>query len=274
MTQALEELADDDLEQESVRAPDPLLDRLEPPLAAAAAAAAAAAHLYDYLQRLDMAELGEPLYVGNLTRKSVPAGPLDLIYAIDGGLFVHIRNDPNDARDQYYSIEPAMFGETDELFAQIEPMLLDYVDELEAAESDEERIEVLGNAVDESVSRDGAKGGKRGGLLPFGRKSSGGNKLVATEDELAALRYLVLRDKIGMGVLQPLLLDPNIEDISCSGIGKLFLEHKICGALTANINFTTMEELGTFVIRLSEKIKKPVSYRNPISDATLPEARV
>ena len=268
MTQALEELADDDLEQESVRAPDPLLDRLEPPLAAAAATAA---HLYDYLQRLDMAELGEPLYVGNLTRKSVPAGPLDLIYAIDGGLFVHIRNDPNDARDQYYSIEPAMFGETDELFAQIEPMLLDYVDELEAVESDEERIEVLGNAVDESVSRDGAKGGKRGGLLPFGRKSSGGNKLVATEDELAALRYLVLRDKIGMGVLQPLLLDPNIEDISCSGIGKLFLEHKICGALTANINFTTMEELDTFVIRLSEKIKKPVSYRNPISDATLPD---
>jgi flagellar protein FlaI len=32
-----------------------------------------------------------------------------------------------------------------------------------------------------------------------------------------------------------------------------------------------MDELDSFVLRLSEKIKKPVTFRNPISDATLPD---
>ncbi len=32
-----------------------------------------------------------------------------------------------------------------------------------------------------------------------------------------------------------------------------------------------MTELDNFVLRLSEKIKKPVTFSNPISDATLPD---
>ena len=42
-------------------------------------------------------------------------------------------------------------------------------------------------------------------------------------------------------------------------------------ALKASIHFDEMEELDSFVLRLSEKIKKPVTFRNPISDATLPD---
>ena len=34
---------------------------------------------------------------------------------------------------------------------------------------------------------------------------------------------------------------------------------------------TEMDELDNFVLRLSERIKKPVTFRNPISDATLPD---
>jgi flagellar protein FlaI len=72
-------------------------------------------------------------------------------------------------------------------------------------------------------------------------------------------------------VLEPLIRDPNIEDISCSGLGNLFIEHKIFGALNASIRFDEMEDLDNFVVRLSEKIKKPVTFKNPISDATLPD---
>ena len=35
-----------------------------------------------------------------------------------------------------------------------------------------------------------------------------------------ALKYVILRDKIGLGILEPLIHDPNIEDISCSGLGQ------------------------------------------------------
>ena len=44
----------------------------------------------------------------------------------------------------------------------------------------------------------------------------------------------MVRDKLGMGPLEPLILDPNIEDISCSGTGPLFVEHKAFGGFSPN----------------------------------------
>ena len=81
----------------------------------------------------------------------------------------------------------------------------------------------------------------------------------------------MVRDKIGLGILQPLILDPWIEDISCSGIGSIYLEHKVFKSLQTAIEFTDFEELDGFVVRLAERIKKPVTYANPIIDAVLPD---
>ena len=92
-----------------------------------------------------------------------------------------------------------------------------------------------------------------------------------TEKELQGLEYLMVRDKQGMGSIEPLISDPYIEDISCSGVGPLFIEHKIFKGLKAGINFKTTEELDRFVIMLSEKISRPVTVREPIVDATLPD---
>jgi flagellar protein FlaI len=79
----------------------------------------------------------------------------------------------------------------------------------------------------------------------------------------------MVRNKLGMGALEPVLRDPHLEDISCSGVGPLFIEHKIFKAMKSNISFTTHEELDDFVLRLAERIGKPVTYKNPIVDATL-----
>ena len=95
--------------------------------------------------------------------------------------------------------------------------------------------------------------------------------LKVTEDELKSLRYLLIRDKVGMGVIEPLILDPYIEDITCSGLGPLFVEHKIFGGLKSDISFSVTEELDRFVIKLSEKIGRPVTLREPIVDAVLPD---
>ncbi|MEM4186733.1 MAG: type II/IV secretion system ATPase subunit, partial [Candidatus Caldarchaeum sp.] len=62
-----------------------------------------------------------------------------------------------------------------------------------------------------------------------------------------------------------------IEDVSCDGVGPIFVEHKIFGSCETNIAFTSREELDIFVQRLSEKIDRPVSYRRPIVDASLPD---
>ena len=95
--------------------------------------------------------------------------------------------------------------------------------------------------------------------------------LVISPTQLRAIKYLIVRDKIGLGVLEPLVSDKYVEDISCSGMGSIFLEHKIFKSLKTVINFPTNDDLDSFVMRLAERIKKPVSVHSPIVDATLPD---
>jgi flagellar protein FlaI len=145
------------------------------------------------------------------------------------------------------------------LMDEVDERLIDYVGELQAAvgEEKEKREEVL-TSILEKICDTGSGKTKRSAVK-------------VTPDELDQLRYLMLRDKEGMGAIQPLVSDPYIEDVSCSGIGSVFVEHKIFGGLTSGISFDSDEELDQFVIKLSEKIGRPVTVRNPIVDSTLPD---
>jgi flagellar protein FlaI len=115
------------------------------------------------------------------------------------------------------------------------------------------------------------KGGKRGlfGLFGGGGKEAKKTKVKVTEREYNAIRYVLIRDKVGAGTLESFIYDNWIEDISCSGLGPIFLEHKVFKSLRSTLEFTNHEDLDEFVLRLSESIKRPVTLRNPIVDATL-----
>ena len=237
-------------------------------------AALGAPHLAHYLRQLEDEGLPEPEFYRVLDRKIKVGDTKNLIYQVDPDIFVHVMTDPEDARDNYISIDPAMLEDLTPFVKQIETALLDYVDLLEAAEDDDAKRVVLLKAVDDTVrisDRPRAASASGKGFGPFKRRGGGDHHIYCTKEQAEALRYVIVRDKIGLGILEPLIRDPNIEDISCSGIGQLFIEHKVFKALKASIRFDEMEELDNFVVRLSEKIKKPVTFRNPISDATLPD---
>ena len=240
---------------------------------------AQAPHLLEYLHLVPVGEVGIPEYYPELNRKLSDLKHPNLIYPVADDLFVHIFADREDARDYYITIEPSSVGDMRPLLERLERRLMDYVEALECAETTEEKAEVLRLAVRENcaVSESGnggsSKGKKSGGgrFGLFSRQSKPGGKIAVTPKELAGLQYVLVRDKIGLGVLEPLIHDPHIEDISCSGLGPLFVEHKIFKGLKSTVSFDRAEALDEFVIRLSEKIQKPVTYRNPIVDATLPD---
>jgi flagellar protein FlaI len=237
-------------------------------------AALGAPHLAHYLRQLEAEGVPEPEFHRALDRKIKVGDTKNLIYQVDPDIFVHIVTDAEDARDNYIAIDPAMLEDLTPFVKQIEAALLDYVDLLEAAEDDDAKREVLLKAVDDTVRvSDGPKQAKasRRGFGPFKRRGGSENIVYCTQEQADALKYVIVRDKIGLGILEPLIRDAHIEDISCSGIGQLFIEHKVFKALKASIRFDEMDELDSFVVRLSEKIKKPVTFRNPISDATLPD---
>jgi len=212
--------------------------------------------LLEYLQAVPIAEIGMPTYIAKLSRALGKSKARNLIYPTnDKELFIHIYPDPKGARDCYIPVEPLLTVPLNGLVKKVEDKLLDLAEKIGQA-AEEERKEVLLNALDSICTTNPAE------------KNS---KILVTDRELAALKYRFVRDKLGLGVLQPLLDDPYIEDISCSGLGNIFIEHKIFKSLKASITFPSHEDLDDFVIQMGERIKKPVTLRNPIVDATLPD---
>ena len=224
-------------------------------------------HLWSYLHSSDVETLGPPEYVPVLGRKHMEIERPNLIYPTGKGIFIHIKPDDNDARDFYIAIEPNSIPGLDELMQEVDRRMVDYVDALEEAEDKERRSEVLAELVDRVCEVRETTVGIFERIL----KRSGSRKIQVTEAELEGIKYMIVRDKTGMGPLEPMISDGQIEDISCSGVGPLFIEHKVFGGLKANVSFATTEELDRFVLRLSEKIGRPVTFREPIVDAVLPD---
>ena len=218
-------------------------------------------------------EVGIPEFHPLLSRRLGDLETTNLIYPVEGGLFIHVIDDPEGGRAYYICIEPTLSQGLDEaeLVRRTEGKMLDYAMEFDRAETPEEEREVLEAILDRLYqSQPTDESGLIGLLKKLIRKTSDEGMSLSDSDR-QVLKYVMARDKIGMGILEPMVRDTNIEDISCSGLGSLFIEHKIFDSLRTSFAFTSNEELDEFVLRLSERVRKPVTFRNPIIDATLPD---
>lgn len=214
-------------------------------------------HVLEYLQALPIDEIGIPTYFPKLTRKMKKMRLRNLIYPTNNEeVFIHIYPDSKSERDYYIPIEPMLTVTLNGTVAKVEAKLLDLAEEIGKV-PETERNEAFAQAIDKIC------------ITTPGARSNG--KIAVDDRELTALKYLTVRDKVGLGVLQPLLADPYIEDISCSGVGRMFIEHKIFKSLKSAVFFHSHEDLDDYVVQMGERIKKPVTLRNPIVDATLPD---
>ncbi len=243
--------------------------------------------VFDYIHWLPIEEIGVPEFYPKLSRDMTNIEKRNLIYPIKEGLYVHILHDPKGERDKYIPIEPHLIIDLEELMPQVETKLLDYVEKIGAAETTDEKRAALLEAIDKCLFVDptalvkrqaaaaataAAKANGKGNGKSNGKENPASmGKVPVTPREMEALKYLLLRDKIGFGLLAPMLLDTYIEDISCSGVGYIFIEHKIFKSIQAAINFATEDDVDEFVIWMGEWIKRPVTVRNPIVDAVLPD---
>ena len=92
------------------------------------------------------------------------------------------------------------------------------------------------------------------------------------EESFDKILYYLGKTSLGLGKLDPVMRDPNIEDISCDGAGvPLFLYHRNFGSLKSNITFDTEEELSSFIFKLAQRCGKHISIAEPMLDATMPD---
>jgi len=206
-----------------------------------------------------------PHYYTRLSRKMQGIAHPNIIYPVGGSTFAHIYPDFHGDRDTYISIEPILTQQLDSLMLEVEKRLLDLADKLTGMDTDEDKRQVFLKLIDQLCT---VEPPPRGLLSRFVKRDG---KLRVTPRQLEGIKYLIVRDKIGLGILEAMVRDPYVEDISCSGVGTIFIEHKIFRSLKTTVSFSSFEELDEFVLRLSERIKKPVSFHSPIVDATLPD---
>jgi archaeal flagellar protein FlaI len=83
--------------------------------------------------------------------------------------------------------------------------------------------------------------------------------------------YFAERDLVGFGVLDGMMRDPNIEDLSIDALSKpLFVYHKGYESLETNLTISDEEQMDNLITRLSHMAGKHVSTAFPIVQGTLP----
>lgn len=231
-------------------------------------------HLLEYLNILPVSEIGMPEYYTELTRAAGGQATPNLIYPTQNKeTFIHILDNPDNYRKDYIPIEPTMTTPVEYLMVEVEAKLLELRDNLLKINETEDREDQMMAYLNQVVTLNGE--GTRGALEKIKTYLGIGKGYVKpiriTKQEMVALIYLFMREKVGLGSIDSLITDPYIEDISCSGTGQVFIEHKIFKSLKSAVTFTTSDELDSFVMWLSEQIRKPVTFKAPICDATLPD---
>lgn len=90
--------------------------------------------------------------------------------------------------------------------------------------------------------------------------------------EYIRVMYYIFRDFVGINEIEPLMHDPYIEDIGCDGIGSpVYVVHKKYGSIESSIMFKDMDILNNFVVKLSERCGRYISYARPLLDGSLPD---
>lgn len=88
--------------------------------------------------------------------------------------------------------------------------------------------------------------------------------------EREKIHYNMYKDFLGDGLIDPIMHDKYIEDISCDGVHTpLFCFHASYESMKSSIAYHTAEELDSFVTKLAQRAGKYISIAEPILDASM-----
>ncbi len=122
--------------------------------------------------------------------------------------------------------------------------------------------------ISEFLSFDEALPFVRGLVESVARKYIRKGKL--SEDDVNAIVYYVLRDFVGYGIIDPLLRDPHIEDITCDGVGiPIHVFHNEFEWLETNIVFPDVQSLERVVRKLAYRAGQEPTIAQPIVEGVL-----
>lgn len=180
----------------------------------------------------------------------VPSDPEDgeTVYA-----WAHIKYDEDEGELVYRVIEPELKPKTEKILEKINKILKRNFDVDFTGLETEEAEEYLEEQIDGIIDK---------------------YNISVDEKQREVIRYYSKRDFAGLGKLQPLMNDTEIEDISCDGSGiPVYAYHRNpkYGSVKTNVSWDVKEDLDSFVMKLAQRAGKSISVSSPLLDGSLPD---
>ncbi len=163
--------------------------------------------------------------------------------------YVRIIYDNNSHEYNYQIIEPELSDAEKELLKELEQGLFETLDVNTKDMTTDVAIKTLTNAIDVLILDYGIK------LSPVSREK---------------ILYHINKEFLGNGMIDAIMHDKYIEDISCDGLNSpIFVYHSNYESLLTNLKYTSATELDSFVTKLAQKAGKYISIAEPMLDATM-----
>lgn len=163
--------------------------------------------------------------------------------------YIRIIYDNTSHEYTYEVLEPVLSDAENELLHEIKNRLFEQLDVSTKDISREEARKVLRDYSDTIITDYGIT------LTPVSREK---------------IFYQIERDFLGDGLIDAIMHDKFIEDISCDGLNNpIFVFHSGYESIKTNRMYTNVVELDSFVTKLAQKAGKYISIAEPMLDATM-----
>jgi len=235
---------------------------------------AAYPHVAEWVRDFEMRYGSRPIYYGPLDRDAKKQRPLNLIYVTREPIFVHIYEPPADddggGTVLWFGLEPQLTEEEENIRRELVETLLQEAPTAPSFTTDNEFENILQQMIERYTILDSEANNlvRRQGRL-WEMVGMDDKRLTVSTAQRERLTYVVIRDLIRNGPLEPLLSDEMLEDIHSVGLKHIHMDHKVFGMVTSNIRFRERELLSRYLRAMSERIGRPVSDNKPIIDGVL-----
>ncbi|MFO8050255.1 MAG: type II/IV secretion system ATPase subunit [Thermoplasmatota archaeon] len=220
-------------------------------------------HLREYIEELTQSGGIQPMFYPVLTEDMAILKRVNLIYPVGDPVFIHVYDRPNEGR-RYHVIEPHLGeGEMDKM-EKVRDQILELAP---LGSEDPNELFDLSKRVDDLFNRVTYSKELRQSI--FNRLR--GKRISVSGKERERMIYMLRRDLVKGGLIEPLLRDPYLEDIHAVGLKKISVVHKVFGMLRTNLSFRSERELDLYIRGTAERMGRPVTDSRPIVDGALPD---
>ncbi|DAC58839.1 MAG TPA: type II/IV secretion system ATPase subunit [Candidatus Poseidoniaceae archaeon] len=232
-------------------------------------------HVADWVRDFESRYGSRPMYYGPLDRDAKKNRPYNLIYMAKEPIFIHIYEPPEDddgngGQTLWFGLEPQLTEEEENMRRELVETLLQEAPTAPTFTTDGEFESILTQMIERysvletEVGLSPRRQGRLWEMIGMDDK-----RVIVTTEQRQRLEYIIIRDLIKNGPLEPLLSDEMLEDIHSVGLKHIHMDHKVFGMVTSNIRFREREILSRYLRAMSERIGRPVSDNKPIIDGAL-----